>query len=110
MGKPMAMNMLKSGSELIISSRRAAHFPEFEQRGARTTMDLSEFSEAKIIFLRLPDGRVVQDFLRGEKGLLHHFSTGQIIVDFSTISYTATMEIAKRLNERAIDFFDAPVS
>jgi 3-hydroxyisobutyrate dehydrogenase-like beta-hydroxyacid dehydrogenase len=31
-------------------------------------------------------------------------------VDFSTINYAATMEIAKRLNERAIDFLDAPIS
>jgi 3-hydroxyisobutyrate dehydrogenase-like beta-hydroxyacid dehydrogenase len=110
MGKPMAMNMLKSGAELIISSRSAAAFPEFEKRGVRATLDFKDFSQAEIIFLCLPDGHVVKDVLLGEKGLIHHLSTGRIVVDFSTISYSTAMEIDKSLQERGINFLDAPVS
>jgi len=51
----MAINMLKSGAERIIISQRKIHFPVFEKRGVRTTINLSEFSQAKIIFLCLAE-------------------------------------------------------
>jgi 3-hydroxyisobutyrate dehydrogenase-like beta-hydroxyacid dehydrogenase len=110
MGKPLAMNMLKSGAEVIVSSRRSVDFSEFEARGVRTTLDFSDFSDTEIIFLCLPDGHVVQDVLLGDKGLIHHLSVGRTVVDFSTISYYTAVEIAKRLEERSINFLDAPIS
>ncbi|TCT07134.1 NAD(P)-dependent oxidoreductase [Paralcaligenes ureilyticus] len=110
MGKPMALNMLKSGAELIVSSRSNTHFAEFEKKGVPTTQDLAQVAQSHIIFLCLLDSEVVQDALFGEKGFAKHLTTGQIVVDFSTISYSLTMEIAKRLQDRGIGFLDAPIS
>jgi len=110
MGKPMAMNLLKSGAELTVSSRKGNTYPEFAEKGVRTTADLAEIAQADIIFLCLPDGKVVENYLMGEAGLAGHLKAGQTVVDFSTCSYTVTIDIAKRLAERGIGFLDAPIS
>ena len=61
MGKHMAMNMLKSGAELIVNDLRKDVFPEFEQKGARTTTNLAEVAQADIVFLSLPGTQAVQE-------------------------------------------------
>src|SRR5262245_38876473 len=95
MGKPMAMNMLKSGAEVIVSRLDTDSFPEFEARGARTTRDPSSMGDADIVFLSLPNGKVVRDVVAGERGILNQSKQGQIIVDTSTITYAATLDVAK---------------
>jgi len=48
--------------------------------------------------------------LLGEKGLLPSLKKGQVVADLSTINYTASIEIAKVLAEKGVEFMDAPVS
>jgi len=110
MGKHMAINMLRSGAELIVSDMRPDSFPEFESKGARTTGNLLDVVEADIIFLCLPDSRVVRNVILGESGLITRLKEGQILVDFSTIKYSTTIEIAKALEEKGVGFLDAPIS
>ena len=110
MGKHMAMNMLKSGAEVIVSDVRSDSFHEFEQKGAQTTTDFGVAAQADIVFLSLPSGQIVESVLLGEDGVLRNPKKGQIVVDTSTITYSTTMEIAKRLEEHGITFLDAPVS
>jgi 3-hydroxyisobutyrate dehydrogenase-like beta-hydroxyacid dehydrogenase len=110
MGRPMALNMLKSGAELIVNDVRIESLQEFEKRGAKTTTNLPDIAQANIIFLSLPNSEIVERVLLGEKGLIDKLGKGQILVDLSTITYATTVEIAKRLEARGIDFVDAPVS
>src|SRR5258705_2820179 len=110
MGKPMAMNLLKSGAELIVNARKTNIFLEFEKMGARATTDSREVARADIIFLSLPNGETVRDVLLGEKGIDDQLQPGQIVVDTSTITYATTLEVGGSLEARGIDFLDAPVS
>jgi 3-hydroxyisobutyrate dehydrogenase-like beta-hydroxyacid dehydrogenase len=110
MGKHMAMNMLKSGAELTVSDLNQDLFPRFEQKGVRTTTKLAEVAEADIVFLSLPGTQAVQDVLVGPKGIIDQLRKGQIVVDLSTMSYTATLELAKALEARGVSFLDAPIS
>lgn len=110
MGKHMALNMLKSGAELIVNDIRTDCFQEFAAKGVRATTDIKEVAQAEIIFLSLPETKVVKSVLLGEKGLLKDLKKGQTVVDLSTITYTGTLEIAKYLEEQGIAFIDAPVS
>jgi 3-hydroxyisobutyrate dehydrogenase-like beta-hydroxyacid dehydrogenase len=110
MGKHMAMNMLKSGAELTVSDLKKDVFPQFEQKGVRTTTTLAEVAPADIVFLSLPGTQAVQDVLVGRKGIIDQLRKGQIVVDLSTMSYTATLELAKRLEARGVSFLDAPIS
>lgn len=110
MGKHMAINMLKSDAELIVNDMRKDHFPEFEEKGAKTTTSLEEVVAADIIFLCLPDSQIVHNVILGEKGIINYLRKGQTVVDFSTIKYTTTLEIAKRLHDKGVKFLDAPIS
>jgi 3-hydroxyisobutyrate dehydrogenase-like beta-hydroxyacid dehydrogenase len=110
MGKHIAINMLKSGAGLIVNDIRTDCFQELENKGAGTTGNLAEIAQAEIIFLSLPGSGIVKDILLGEEGLFNHLGAGQIIVDLSTIKYTTTIELARRLAERGVVFIDAPVS
>lgn len=110
MGKPMAMNMLKSGAELVVTARETTSFAEFKAKGAQTTENLKDMSDADIVFLSVPNGKAVQSIVTGEGGLLGVARQGQIIVDTSTITYSETLEIARKCADRAVVFVDAPVS
>ena len=110
MGKHMALNMAKAEAELIVNDVKTDSFAEFEQKGIRATTNLLEITEADIIFLCLPDSQVVHKVILGDNGLISQLRSGQIIVDFSTIKYTTTLEIAKSLREKGVKYLDAPIS
>lgn len=110
MGKGMALNMLKSGCELTVYDIVPHAFPEFEAKGAKTTTDPAQVAKADCVFLSLPNTKIVESVVCGENGILQHMSKGQIIVDLSTISYLATVRIAKACAEKEVGFLDAPVS
>lgn len=110
MGKGMALNMAKSGVDLIVYDIVTDNFAEFEERGIVTTTDAAKVAQADFVFLSLPNGKVVESVVYGENGLIHQMKSGQIIVDLSTITYSATLRIAKALEEKDIEFLDAPVS
>jgi 3-hydroxyisobutyrate dehydrogenase-like beta-hydroxyacid dehydrogenase len=110
MGKPMAMNLLKSGAEVIVNDISAKSFPEFEREGAKATTDLARLSDVDILFLSLPNSEIVERVLLGDSSVGSLLKRGQIVVDTSTISYAATMKIGSHLSKREVAFVDAPVS
>ncbi|MFM0738110.1 NAD(P)-dependent oxidoreductase [Paraburkholderia xenovorans] len=110
MGKPMALNMLKRAPDLLVSAADTSSYPEFERQGARTTTRVADTANADIVFLSLPNADVVRAVLLGDDGIARHLSAGKIVVDTSTIDYSATVEIAAALAEKGVYFIDAPVS
>lgn len=110
MGKPMALNMLRAGTDLIVFDAAASGYAEFQSCGARTATTLAQVAEAEMIFLCLPNSDVVKKVVLGSDGLEAMLRKGQAIVDTSTITYNTTLEVAKALAERGIAFMDAPVS
>jgi 3-hydroxyisobutyrate dehydrogenase-like beta-hydroxyacid dehydrogenase len=110
MGKHMAMNIAKKAGNVIVNDLKTDSFAEFEAVGARTTTKFEDLVDADIIFLSLPNADVVKTILLGNGALLKTPKKGQIVVDTSTITYAATMEISKQLTSVDISFLDAPVS
>ncbi|HWQ61768.1 MAG TPA: NAD(P)-dependent oxidoreductase [Negativicutes bacterium] len=110
MGKPMAANMMKCGETVLAYDIRTDAFAELEKKGVKTTTDIQEIAKCDIIFLSLPDTKIVKAVLLGVKGLLGSLKKGQVVADLSTINYTASTEIAKALAEKGVEFMDAPVS
>ena len=110
MGKPMAINMVKCGDEVLVNDLNTDLFPELQAKGAKTTTNLQEIAQCDVILLSLPDTKVVQAVLLGDKGILSSLRPGQIVADLSTINYTASIEIARALEAKGVEFMDAPVS
>jgi len=110
MGRPIALNLLKSGAQLVVSDRSDESFGAFRERGAAATTNVSELADADIIFLCLPNGKIVHEFLLGEDGLISRLKPGQTVVDLSTITHTTTTAVAGALSADGIAFLDAPIS
>ncbi len=110
MGKPMALNLLKSGADLLVYSRRPECYKAFVDSGTVATANPTALTTVDILFLCLPNSDVVEDFLFGANGIAGDMRTGQIVVDFGTSNYKATLRIANRLAVNRVSFLDAPVS
>ena len=110
MGRPIAHNLLKSGASLVVSDREDRWFGEFESKGASGTANLAGLADSDVVFLCLPNAAVVQKVLNGEDGLLALLKPGQVVVDLSTITYSATTELGQAAAARGLSFLDAPIS
>ncbi len=110
MGKPMAINLLKSGAQVAVHSVDTQAYPALREAGAHPVAHAVELADAELVFLCLPHGDVVREVLFGPDGLAARMRPGQIVVDTSTIAYNTTLEVATALRQVGIDFIDAPVS
>jgi len=110
MGKPMAMNLYKSGAELMVYDVRPDSYPEFAAKGISTASAFADFADCDIVFLSLPDTHIVEKVLLGNDGLLEFLKPGAIVCDLSTIDYMASTRIAEACGNKGIDFMDAPVT
>ena len=111
MGKPMARNLLKAGFPLTVYSRQRSAVEELMADGATGASSSREVAEqSDIVITIVTDTPDVQQVILGENGVLKGFRPGGIIIDMSTISPTATREIATTARTQGVDFLDAPVS
>lgn len=110
MGKHMALNLAGSGHPLTVSDLRPESFAAFDRATVRTTTDARNTADADVIFFSLPNGDVLKSLLFGDDGLAARLRPGQILVDTSTITYGAAVQVGKELGARGITFLDAPVS
>jgi 3-hydroxyisobutyrate dehydrogenase len=111
MGKPMARNLLKAGFPLTVYSRRRSSVEELITDGAIGAHSSREVAAASdVIITIVTDTPDVRQVLLGEEGVLSGIRSGATIIDMSTISPSATREIAAVVREKGADFLDAPVS
>jgi 3-hydroxyisobutyrate dehydrogenase len=111
MGKPMASNLRRAGFEVIAYNRSASRLRGWRETGGRTASTPREAAaEADVLATMVSDTPDVESVLFGEAGAVECLRPGRITVDMSTISPSATREIARRLCERGIEHLDAPVS
>jgi 3-hydroxyisobutyrate dehydrogenase-like beta-hydroxyacid dehydrogenase len=110
MGKPIALNLLRSGATLTVIDRTDQSFGAFRDGGAKASTNVSDVADADIIFLCLPNAKVVHDTLLAPDELLSRLRKRQIVVDLSTISHSTTLLIADAMQAKGVDFLDAPIS
>ncbi len=110
MGTPMALNLIKAGHTLFVSSR--SKIPaELAEAGATVCTNATEVAKrADVIITMVPDTPHVQDVLFGDTGVAKGLSAGKVVVDMSSISPMATKQFAQQINALGCDYLDAPVS
>jgi len=108
MGLPMAGHLLDAGHELTVFTRTKSKAQSLLDRGAKWADCASNASaNVGVIFLCLPDTPDVQAVMNE---ILPQLKDGQIVVDHSTISPSATRAIAKQVTKIGAQFLDAPIS
>jgi 2-hydroxy-3-oxopropionate reductase len=111
MGRPMALNLIGAGYALRVYARRPHMMQPHVDAGAIACDSPAEVAEgADIIFTNVSDTSDVQQVVLGEQGIIERVCAGSVVVDMSTISPSATREMAAALRSKGADMLDAPVS
>jgi len=111
MGAAMAANLARAGFAVTVWNRTPGRAPELEALGvtrADTPADVATTVDSLVVCVSdTPD---VEGVLFGATGVAEGAREGQLVIDCSTISPSATRDFARRLAERGVQLVDAPVS
>jgi 2-hydroxy-3-oxopropionate reductase len=111
MGKPMARNLIKGGFSLVVHNRSRGAVDELAAAGARTAESPAEVArQSTVVITMVPDTPDVEQVLRGSDGVLSSLQPSTIVIDMSSISPSATMQLAREVAARGGTMLDAPVS
>jgi 2-hydroxy-3-oxopropionate reductase len=111
MGREMAANLVKAGHEVRGYDVSRAALDAASGQGVTVVGSVAEAArEAEFFVTMLPDTPQVEEVVRGKGGLLENPPKGRLVADMSTISPTATRDMAAALAERGVALLDAPVS
>jgi 3-hydroxyisobutyrate dehydrogenase-like beta-hydroxyacid dehydrogenase len=110
MGGPMARHLLQAGHEVALWSYTSGKADQLLQHGQGTACasPAEVASRSDVVFLCVGDTDMSRQVILGEAGFLETGQAGLVIVDCSTVSPRASVEIASKLKQRGIDFLDAP--
>ena len=110
MGKPMALNLIKGGHTLFLTSRSGVA-KELTDAGGKACANAKEVAQkADIVITMVPDTPDVEKVLFGANGVAEGLTKGKTVVDMSSISPIETKAFAKKINDLGCDYVDAPVS
>ena len=108
MGRPMALNLVRSGRLLVVHSRSPGPVDELVRAGATAADGPRAVAEAAdVVITMLPDTKTVETVVRELAGAL---TKGGLVIDMSTIHPESARTLAAELSARDIGFLDAPVS
>ncbi len=108
MGHGMAVNLLTAGNPLTVWNRTPEKAVDLVCDVALGPRDLGAASD--IVFVCVSDTPDVEEVVFGTDGAIHGMADGSVLVDHSTISPTATRDMAERAGELGVTWVDAPVS
>ena len=107
MGRPMATRLVAAGHEVSVWNRTARQHVD----GATTAVSPADAAkEAEVVWSCVADTAAIERVMFGEDGAVQSLKEGAIIVDSSTISPTATLRFAERVNAAGVHWVDAPVT
>jgi 3-hydroxyisobutyrate dehydrogenase len=113
MGAPMARNALKAGFSVTVTNRTLARAEPLAKDGATVVKTPREVAErSDIVVTMVPNTPHVEAAVFGPDGIAAGAREGLLLIDMSTISPTATRELAERAakNKPPFHTLDAPVS
>lgn len=108
MGRGMAANLIDAGHHLTVWNRTPAKADGLNAVLVENAQEVGP--ESDIVFVCVSDTPDVEEVVFGDYGVIHGMTAGDILVDHSTISPSATRDFAARAAELEIDWLDAPVS
>src|SRR6476646_9260324 len=111
MGAPMAGHLLDAGHEVTVHNRtRERELPLAERGAARAATPAEAAAGADAVLICVSDTPDLEAVLFGDDGVAQGLAAGGTVVDCSTVSPSATAELAQRLAAQGIGLVDAPVS
>ena len=110
MGGPMALNIIKKGTNLSVFDIEAEKMEPHVKLGGIAGESIKDtIKDAEIIVTMLPSTENVKSVMTTEDGILNFVKPNTIVLDMSTIAPTGTDEVYELCKEKNIKFIDAPV-
>lgn len=111
MGGGMAHNLLKAGFDVTVWNRTAVRMEPLVTAGAKAGSSPADVAaQSDVILVCVSDTPDVEAVILGADGVIESAKAGSLVVDHSTISPTATKEIAAQLSAKGVHMLDAPIS
>jgi len=111
LGRPMAAHLLKAGHTLVAFDIDQASLAALVMQGARPATSIAQVcSAADVVFSSLPDDRALLAVGRSPDGVLAHLQENAIFVDTSTVSPSASADVAARAHELGRRYLRVAVS
>ena len=108
MGRGMAANLIGNGHEITVWNRTPSKAEGLDASLVATARDVGPASD--IVFICVSDTSDVEEVVFGDFGVIHGMTEGDLLVDHSTISPSATKIFAAQAAELGVAWVDAPVS
>ena len=111
MGGPIAGRLLAAGHELHGTNRTPSKAQPLIERGLTWHATPREAAAAAdVVFSMVSDDAALAAIATGPDGILAGLGPGKVYVDMSTVSPTASVELAARVRALGARMLDAPVS
>ncbi len=112
MGKPMVKNLIKANKDVLVNDLNKEAEKEVEALGAKIVSIEEMARDAEVMITMLPNGAIVKSVLySGETTVLNQSEINvKMVIDMSSLTPNESLEISKVLEEKDIQYVDAPVS
>ena len=111
MGEPMCRNLMKAGYACTVNTRTKSRAEKLLSEGAVWSDSPKDTAgRSDVIITIVTDTPDVEKIILGEDGIIEGIQPGSVVIDMSTISPSATRDMAAALKEKGADMLDAPVS
>ncbi len=109
MGTPMASRLLHAGHDVIVWNRTAERATALAQQGvAVASSPAKAAATATFVITMLATPEALEQVLFGTAGLVPALSTGQVLIDMSTVGPDEVRSVAARM-PKGVSLVDAPV-
>ncbi|MGN6501797.1 MAG: NAD(P)-dependent oxidoreductase [Pseudolysinimonas sp.] len=108
MGGRMTRRIVDAGIEVLGFDAKTDNIAPSGAAAASSAAEVAGASD--IVFLSLPESRIVEAVVRGSDGIAGHLRQGSVVVDLSTSAPASTRSIHAELAERGVAYLDAGIS
>lgn len=110
-GKPLALNLIAPGVDLMVSDVRDGPVKELVAAGAKGAASLDDIAaHAEVILICVVNDAQVEEIVGGANGLIGKAGPGTVIAIHSTVAPATILRLASRAAAAGIELIDAQVS
>ena len=111
MGAPMAAHLVTADFDVTVFDINPKASQKFVvQHGGKVAASLAELGRSmEAVITMLPDDKIVNAVILGDKGVASTLTSGAVVIDMSTSDPVGTRALAEALAPRGVSVVDAPV-
>ncbi|AEV83483.1 3-hydroxyisobutyrate dehydrogenase [Actinoplanes sp. SE50/110] len=111
MGRPMALNLVRAGTDLVVWNRSAAARDELRAAGAAVASGVTDlFARADVVLMMLADDRVADEVLGRDGPGFAGMLAGRTLVHMGTTAPAWSRGLAEQVADAGGHYVEAPVS